>query len=56
MELTTHPGGQHAKIAAPAQCMAFRLGGQAYAVDILSVQEIRRFSTPTSLPDVPSYL
>jgi len=56
MELTTQMGAQNLKIAAPAQCMAFRLGGQAYAVDILAVQEIRRFTTPTSLPDVPSYL
>ena len=40
----------------PSQCMSFRLGGQAYAVDILLVQELRRYSEPTSLPDVPAYL
>jgi len=40
----------------PAQCMTFRLGGQSYAVDILMVQEIRRYTQPTSLPDVPRYL
>jgi purine-binding chemotaxis protein CheW len=56
MELTNQASEPQGKLQAPAQCMAFRLGGQAYAVDILSVQEIRRFSAPTSLPDVPSYL
>ncbi len=40
----------------PSQCMSFRLGGQAYAVDILAVQELRRYSEPTSLPDVPRHL
>jgi purine-binding chemotaxis protein CheW len=51
--------GQHdvaLKPHLPSQCMSFRLGGQAYAVDILSVQELRRYSVPTSLPDVPAYL
>jgi purine-binding chemotaxis protein CheW len=55
MELATDThGSAHAQ--PPRQCMSFRLGGQAYAVDILSVQEIRRHSAPTSLPDVPSYM
>jgi purine-binding chemotaxis protein CheW len=38
------------------QCLAFALGGQPYAVPILRVQEIRRYSAPTPLPNVPSYV
>jgi purine-binding chemotaxis protein CheW len=57
MELTSLNQRDDALIAQlPSQCMSFRLGGQAYAVDILSVQELRRYSEPTSLPDVPAYL
>jgi len=40
----------------PDQCLAFILGGQPYAVPILAVQEIRRYSPPTPLPSVPSYV
>lgn len=54
MELTKPHETAQPKL--PSQCMSFRLGGQAYAVDILSVQELRRYSQPTSLPDVPGYL
>lgn len=38
------------------QYLTFLLGGQRYAVPILAVQEIRRYSTPTALPAVPSYV
>lgn len=38
------------------QCLTFSLGGQRYAVPILSVQEIRRYAPPTSLPGVPDYM
>ncbi len=56
MELIARTPDSDALSVAPAQCLSFRLGGQAYAVDILSVQEIRRYTQPTSLPDVPVYL
>ena len=38
------------------QCLTFSLSGQRYALPILSVQEIRRYAPPTSLPSVPSYV
>lgn len=38
------------------QLLCFRLAEQLYGLDILAVKEIRRFSTPTALPDVPSYV
>jgi purine-binding chemotaxis protein CheW len=38
------------------QCLTFAINGQPYAVPILSVQEIRRYVQPTSLPNVPSHM
>jgi len=38
------------------QCLTFAVNGQPYAVPILMVQEIRRYSQPTSLPNVPSHV
>jgi purine-binding chemotaxis protein CheW len=38
------------------QYMTFRLGDQLYGIDILAVQEIRRYSAPTPLPDVPPHI
>lgn len=38
------------------QLLCFELGGQSYAVDIMRVQEIRRFAPTTALPDVPAYV
>ncbi|NJK87995.1 MAG: chemotaxis protein CheW [Myxococcales bacterium] len=38
------------------QLLTFRLADQEYAVDILRVQEIRGWTTPTSLPNVPVWI
>lgn len=38
------------------QCLTFAVNGQPYAVPILTVQEIRRYAQPTSLPNVPSHV
>ena len=38
------------------ELLTFRCGGQAYAVDIMSVREIRCWSEPTPLPHAPSYM
>lgn len=37
--------------AAPAgqECLSFRIGREHYAIDILSVQEVRRFEPPTRI-------
>jgi purine-binding chemotaxis protein CheW len=43
-------------VSQTVQCLTFSLGGQRYAVPILTVQEIRRYTAPTSLPSVPSYV
>ena len=44
-------------VAAPMQeYLAFRLGDEDYAIDILKVQEIRVFEAVTKLPGAPDYI
>lgn len=44
------PGGQGNEL------LTFKCGGQGYAVDIMSVREIRSWSQPTPLPHAPPYM
>lgn len=37
----------------PREVLTLRLGGEAYGLDILKVQEIRSWERPTPLPNVP---
>jgi len=49
----------HSRGAASApvrEFLAFRLGNEDYAIDILKVQEIRVFDTVTKLPGAPDYI
>jgi purine-binding chemotaxis protein CheW len=43
-------------VAAPRQYLAFRIGEQEYAIDILKVQEIRGHTPITVLPQTPSHV
>jgi purine-binding chemotaxis protein CheW len=44
-------------VAAPVrEFLAFRLGDEDYAIDILKVQEIRVFEAVTKLPGAPDYI
>ena len=48
---------QHPSVAAPTrELLAFRLGDEYYAIDILRVQEIRVFDAVTKLPGAPEYI
>jgi len=38
------------------QYLSFILGEERYAIDILNVQEIRRFDAVTLVPDAPNYI
>ena len=38
----------------PALYLAFRLGGEVYAIDILRIREIVEYSAPASVPLMPS--
>lgn len=42
--------------AATREFLAFRLGDEDYAIDILKVQEIRVFDAVTKLPGAPDYI
>jgi len=39
-----------------SQFLSFNIGGEEFAVNILSVQEIRGWERPTFLPNSPSYI
>jgi len=45
-----------AAASARREFLAFRLGNQDYAIDILKVQEIRVFDSVTKLPGAPDYI
>lgn len=49
METTTDLGGSR-------QYLTFMLAGEEYGVDILRVQEIRGWETPTPIPNTPAYI
>ncbi|WP_235962606.1 chemotaxis protein CheW [Jannaschia marina] len=38
------------------ELLTFQCGGQSYAVDIMSVREIRSWSEPTPMPHAPPYM
>ena len=47
---STEPGGDDREL------LSFRVADQEYAVDIMSVREIRGWTTATSLPHAPGYV
>ena len=61
---TSSTGGAPATDTGPAlmdrlvghEVLAFRLGGEEYAIDILRVQEIRSYEPPTRLANAPAFL
>lgn len=48
------PGKSPANSAAGRLYLAFRLGEDVYAIDILSIREIFEYSVPTSVPMMPA--
>src|SRR6185436_15485318 len=36
--------------------VTFRLGDDLFAADIFSVERVLRYTTPTSVPDMPNYI
>jgi len=41
-------------VAMPKEFLSFRLGAEEYGIDILRVQEIRSYETPTRIANAPS--
>ena len=45
------------KLAAPAsEFLTFRLGDESYGIEILKVQEIRGYETPTAIANAPAFI
>src|SRR6185503_19365601 len=42
--------------AMPIEFLSFRLGAEEYGIDILRVQEIRRYEQPTRIASAPSFI
>lgn len=42
--------------AAPRECLTFRVGGEAYGIDILQVQEIRSYERPTRMAGAAPFI
>ena len=36
--------------------VTFRLGDDLFAADIFSVERVLRYTSPTSVPDMPAYI
>lgn len=45
-----------APLAGPREFLTFRLGAVAYGIDILKVQEIRGYETPTLIAGAPQFM
>lgn len=46
----------HRIAASPHECLTFRLGGEEYGIDILRVQEIRGYESPTRIANAPAFV
>jgi purine-binding chemotaxis protein CheW len=56
---TTTAGSNGAKKAGEGEAsefLTFRLGAESYGIEILKVQEIRGYETPTSIANAPSFI
>ena len=38
------------------ECLSFRLGGEEYGIDILTVREIRAYEKPTRIANAPAFI
>lgn len=45
-----------AQCSVPSEFLSFRLGGEEYGIDILRVQEIRSYESPTRIANVPAFI
>lgn len=56
MNLSHAATADPADAAAPREVLAFRVGDEEYAFDIVSVREIRAYERPTRLAHAPAYV
>jgi len=55
-DTTTRPLKNKADVGQGGQFVSFLIGERAYCVDIMSVREIKAWSTTTVLPNAPDYV
>jgi purine-binding chemotaxis protein CheW len=53
---TWHNAEQEAADARKKEFLTFRLGAESYGIEILKVQEIRGYETPTSIANAPAFI
>ena len=54
--MTTTTGHAAVNGAAAGEFLTFRLADEEYAIEILKVQEIRRYETPTAIVNAPAFI
>jgi len=55
-QILTASAARVAEVAVGREFLTFTLGEEEYGVDILTVQEIRRYDTVTRIPDTPDFI
>jgi purine-binding chemotaxis protein CheW len=53
---TSQPADSRNAEARKSEFLTFRLGSESYGIDILKVQEIRGYETPTSIANAPPFI
>src|SRR4051812_18234861 len=56
MPTASRSSAQAAADASASEFLTFRLGAESYGIEILKVQEIRGYETPTSIANAPSFI
>lgn len=56
LQLATPNTAATSPLQQPRECLSFCIGTEEYGIDILKVQEIRSYETPTRLAHVPDYI
>ncbi|WP_422011848.1 chemotaxis protein CheW [Roseateles sp.] len=56
MLVQTHRVDTRTVAAMPKEFLSFRLGGEEYGIDILRVQEIRRYEAPTRIANAAHFI
>ena len=52
----SHAGDSHNPLVRKQEFLTFRLGQESYGIEILKVQEIRGYETPTSIANAPAFI
>jgi purine-binding chemotaxis protein CheW len=55
-ELAASRSGKAAVDGEASEFLTFRLGAESYGIEILKVQEIRGYETPTSIANAPAFI